>query len=212
MTAFDPYANCPHCSHLSHVGIECRAPSFSCFCACVAHVKPPSAELPSPAPKKKRRKASTSPSARTLKECKRRGWLAGVVERRNPHLKHVTHDLFGFVDIVAVNPLRGCTVLIQATADANHMNKRQRKIEGRREEALEDTPETPKEVRAREAVRQNALTCLKAGLVIEVWGWRKLKAKRGGKKVTWEVLRRRAVLGSITELNAMTIEWEDVDA
>lgn len=56
-----------------------------------------------PAPKKKRRKG-TSPTARTLAECRRRGWIAGVVERHSPFPKPhgKKHDLFGVIDVVAI--------------------------------------------------------------------------------------------------------------
>lgn len=54
------------------------------------------------APKKKR-KASTSPTARTLAEARKRGWIAQVVERWNPHA-HVRQDLFGVIDLIAIVP------------------------------------------------------------------------------------------------------------
>lgn len=52
---------------------------------------------------KKRCKASTSPTARSLAECRKRGWVAQVVERWNPHAR-VRQDLFGVIDIVAIVP------------------------------------------------------------------------------------------------------------
>ncbi len=212
MSAHDP---CPHCGHLAHVGIECRQPFFAegggtTECRCTLHVAP--AEKA-----KKRRKSSTSPTQRTLKECDRRGWLAGVVERRNPKLKHVTHDLFGFADVMAVDPHAGRTFLIQATAQMTNMNRRQRKLEGRREDAEVGTPEEPKDARARERVRANVITCLRAGVVIEVWGWRKLLQKKTdgkrSKRATFEVARRRAaLLIDAARDGAWAIAWEDVEA
>lgn len=57
-----------------------------------------------PVAPKKKRKSSTSPNARTLAECRKRGWIAQTVERPwNPHTK-VTLDLFGVIDIVAIEP------------------------------------------------------------------------------------------------------------
>jgi len=58
------------------------------------------------APEKKRRKKSTSPTARTLAECKRRGWIAGVVERHIPFPKPqgTKIDLFGVIDLVVIVP------------------------------------------------------------------------------------------------------------
>lgn len=54
------------------------------------------------APKKKRKKA-VSTAARTLAECRKRGWLAATVEKWNPHVK-IRQDLFGCIDIIAVTP------------------------------------------------------------------------------------------------------------
>jgi hypothetical protein len=61
--------------------------------------------------------AGTSPTARTLAECRRRGWPAQVVEQTIPRT-FIKRDLFGFIDIVALTPdgLLG----IQATSGTNH--------------------------------------------------------------------------------------------
>lgn len=63
----------------------------------------PEAEEPAP---RKKRKSSTSPTQRTLAECKKRGWTAGVVERHIPFPKPqgTKIDLFGVIDIVAIAP------------------------------------------------------------------------------------------------------------
>lgn len=53
-------------------------------------------------PKKKRRKG-VSPTARTLAECRKRGWIAQVVERYNSYTKQRI-DLFGCIDIVVITP------------------------------------------------------------------------------------------------------------
>ena len=55
---------------------------------------------------KPRRKSSTSPTQRTLAECKRRGWPAGVVERHIPFPKPMGTkiDLFGVIDLIAIVP------------------------------------------------------------------------------------------------------------
>lgn len=225
MSKFDPFAPCPSCGHIAHVGIECRAPYFAegggtVECRCVLHVTVelagPDAVAAYPSAPKKKRRSSTSPTVRTLKECQRRGWLAGVVERRNPKLRNVTHDLFGFADVMAVDPHAGRTLLIQATADMNHLAARQRKLEGRREPAEEGTAEAPKDAKARERVRANVITCLRAGVVVEVWGWRKLlqKKKDGkrSKRAAFEVARRRAALTSTDLPGGGTIMWDEVDA
>lgn len=48
-----------------------------------------------------------SPTERSLAECRKRGWVAQVVERWNPHA-HIRQDMFGCIDIVACVPQRRC--------------------------------------------------------------------------------------------------------
>ena len=57
-----------------------------------------------------------SPTQRTLAECKRRGWIAQVVERWNAHAR-IRQDLFGFIDVLALDGKR--TYGIQATSATN---------------------------------------------------------------------------------------------
>ena len=101
-----------------------------------------------------------TPSARSLAECKKRGWRAQVVERRVPYTK-TTIDLFGFGDIVALDGAPG-VLMIQATSTPN-MAARVSKI--------------------RTECWEAALEWLRAGNRIEVWGF----AKRGprGKRKLW---------------------------
>lgn len=123
-----------------------------------------------PAPKAKR-KAGTSPTARTLAECRKRGWAAQVVERWNPHAK-VRVDLFGVIDLIAIvppaDPLeprpvvgdRGYILAIQACAGSTHANRRDKILA---------------EPRAREWVE--------AGGHLELWSWSQRGAK--GKRKLW---------------------------
>jgi hypothetical protein len=87
------------------------------------------------APKKKRKK-SASPTSFTLKECAKRGWIAGVVERfvRFPPPGHKV-DLFGVIDIVAIAPSAspampslkpGATIGIQATTNTGGQHSKHR--------------------------------------------------------------------------------------
>ena len=94
----------------------------------------------------------TSPTQRTLTRLRREGYFAQVVERFNAHAK-VRQDLFGFVDVVAVHPSAGRVLLVQATSHPN-VSARVRKIVGER--------------------AAEARACLDYGLVVEVWGWRKV--------------------------------------
>lgn len=71
------------------------------------------------APKKRKAKAK-SPTSRTLDECKRRGWIAGVVERHIPFPKPMGTkiDLFGVIDLVVIVPGDDeCTICNMALID-----------------------------------------------------------------------------------------------
>jgi len=59
-----------------------------------------------------------SPTARSLKLLRERGYLAGVVEQTVPQT-FIKRDLFGFIDILAVHPETGETLAIQATSGSN---------------------------------------------------------------------------------------------
>lgn len=122
-----------------------------------------------PKAKAKRRKG-TSPTQRTLAECRKRGLTAQVVERWNQHAR-VRVDLFGVIDLVAIVPpdgdilsgqqLRAGAILgIQATTGPNHASRRTKILA---------------EPRAREWVD--------AGGRLELWSW----SQRGaaGKRKLW---------------------------
>lgn len=72
-------------------------------------------------------------------------------------------DLFGFIDLVALDPDRG-TIGIQVTSGSNHA--------ARRKKILTDC-------------REAALMWLRCNNLIEIWSWSKRKVKRGGKAVRW---------------------------
>lgn len=59
-----------------------------------------------------------SPTARTLKLLRDKGYQAGVVERYNSFTKQ-RNDLFGCIDLIAVKPGHGI-VGVQACAGASH--------------------------------------------------------------------------------------------
>ena|SRR3990167_843866 len=104
---------------------------------------------------------SNSPTQLSLKELRKRGYMASVVEKFNPFVK-VRQDLFGFGDILAVHPERKEFLIVQATTgDGGNVAERIHKIEG----------------------NENAKRWKKAGGKISVWGW----AKRGkvGKRKLW---------------------------
>jgi len=123
-----------------------------------------SAEFAESAPKAKHRKG-TSPTARTLAECRKRGWIAQVVERYNPHA-HVLVDLFGVIDLVVIVPRadgRPASILgIQATANNGGTHA------ARRDKIMAEP---------------RAAQWVEAGARLELWSW----AKQGpaGKRKLW---------------------------
>lgn len=93
------------------------------------------------------RKSSTSPTQRSLKMLRERGYTVAVVERWNPHAR-IRQDAFGILDLIAVQGRR--TIGVQTTS-ASNMAARMRKIQ-----------------------ESAAYPLLKAaGWRVEVHGWRK---------------------------------------
>lgn len=64
----------------------------------------------------KKKPSKTSPTKRTLDMCRRQGWTVQVVERWNAFAK-IRQDLFGFVDLVAMDGTN--IIAIQSTSSAN---------------------------------------------------------------------------------------------
>lgn len=108
--------------------------------------------------------SSLSPTQRTLRLLREQGCIAAVTERWNPYVgEHgVRQDLFGFMDVIA---LAGAILGVQACAGSG-MAAHRRKI-------LEECTEA-------------AEAWLRAGGRIEIWAWRKVKVRRGGKAERWE--------------------------
>ena len=106
-----------------------------------------------------------TPTQRTLKKLKARGLICAVVEKYNIHARRsdgkrgVRQDLFGIIDILALDPARG-VVGVQSTGSdfAGHHKK--------------ITQEKSKE----------AIAWLRTpGTHLELYGWRKIK--RGGRMI-----------------------------
>lgn len=100
----------------------------------------------------------TSPTQRTLAELRKRGYLAAVVEKWNPHAK-IRQDLFGLIDVIGLR--EGETLAVQTTS-GDHVADRIQKI----------------------ADSDKVAFIRKAGWRIVVHGWRKSAA---GKWVLREV-------------------------
>lgn len=122
------------------------------LCECATRRRPRS---------RSRTSLATSPTARTLAECRKRGWSAYVCEKWIPGA-NVRKDAFGFGDVLVMDGEPG-SMLIQATVTGS-MSSRVTKI---KTFCLDD-----------------AKRWLKAGNRIEVWGWAKNKRGR------WELSQR----------------------
>jgi len=93
-----------------------------------------------------------TPTARTLRYLRQNKTRACIAEYCQRHSFH-THDLFNFIDVVALDTSRRQIIGIQVTTSSNY-SARKRKILG--------------------ACRKDALDWLECGGVIEIWGWRQL--------------------------------------
>ena len=103
-----------------------------------------------------------TPTERTLAALKAKGCICGICERWIPRAR-IRKDLFGIIDIIALEPGRGI-VGVQSTGTdfANHNTKL--------------TVE----------MAENSIAWLEAGGHLELWGWRKVKMKRGGARMIYE--------------------------
>ncbi len=110
--------------------------------------------------------AKTSPTQRSLAHLReQKPDLLQVVEHWNPHAR-IRQDLFNILDLVMIRD--GVTYGIQTTSGSN-VSARITKM--RESGALEPL--------------------LKAGWVILVHGWRRVKVQRGGKAMRWELREER---------------------
>lgn len=110
--------------------------------------------------------AGLSPTQRTLRALREQGRVCEVVEKFNrfagPH--GVRRDLFFIVDVLALDPQRGFVGVQSCGQDfAAHQRKM---LEERAQECI-DWLSTP-------------------GGRLELWSWRKIKLKRGGKAMRWQ--------------------------
>jgi hypothetical protein len=107
-----------------------------------------------------------SPTTRSLALLRKEGWRAAVVERWNAHAR-VRQDLFGFIDILAMD-MDGNLLAIQATSASNQAAR------------LKKIQSSPVRAVAKDWLQRNSL---------EVWGW----SKRGNRKL-WTVTRTPVTL------------------
>ncbi len=69
-----------------------------------------------------------SPTARTMQECKKRGWPVSKAEYFNSFTKR-RHDLFNFIDVVALDMDTGTIIGIQSTTTSNLTSRIKKTIE-----------------------------------------------------------------------------------
>ena len=121
---------------------------------------------------------STSPTQRTIRALKDQGRVCGIVERYNAHVgpHGIRQDLFGIIDIIALDPERGVIGIQSCGSDfAAH----ERKILIERAQESIDWLSTP-------------------GAKLELWGWRKVKLKRGGVAMRWSPRMREFTLADFS--------------
>lgn len=115
-----------------------------------------------------------SPTQRTLRALRNQGRICEIAEKFNPHVGPfgVRKDLFGFIDVVVLDPQRGIGG-IQSTGQAfkQHVDR------------LLDSECT-----------ENVIEWLRCRGFVEVWGWRKVKVTRGGKALRWMPRVRKITL------------------
>lgn len=119
----------------------------------------------------------TSPTQRTIRELKNQGRVCGIVERWNAHVgEHgIRQDLFGIIDVIALDPIRG-VIGVQSCGQA--FSEHFRKLTVEKAGETENWLKTP-------------------GTVLELWGWRKVKLKRGGKAKRWAPRVREITLADL---------------
>ena len=104
----------------------------------------------------------TTPTQRTLAALRDMGRVCAIVEKWNAYAR-IRQDMFGIIDIIALDRVRGVVGVQSCGTDfAGHHKKF---INDRAQECIQWL-ETP-------------------GTVLELWGWRKVKVKRGGKAMVY---------------------------
>ena len=103
-----------------------------------------------------------TPTQRTLRALRSQGRVCAIVEKWNAYAR-IRQDLFGILDIIALDPQRG-VVGVQSTGTA--FAAHHKKLTEERAQECVHWLETP-------------------GTALELWGWRKVKVKRGGKAMIW---------------------------
>lgn len=104
-----------------------------------------------------------TPTQRTLRELKRRGLVCAIVEKWNAHAR-LRQDLFGIIDIIALDVTRG---VVGVQSAGNDFAGHHRKLTQEKAQECRQWLETP-------------------GAHLELWAWRKVAYKRGGALKLWK--------------------------
>src|SRR5574343_179294 len=109
--------------------------------------------------------AGLSPTQRTLRALRERGLVCEVVEKYNqyagPH--GLRRDLFNIIDIIALGP----SGVIGVQSCGNSFSDHYIKLTTDKYQETHNWLSTP-------------------GCTLELWAWRKVKVKRGGKAEMWQ--------------------------
>jgi hypothetical protein len=119
-----------------------------------------------------------SPTQRTIRALKEQGRVCGIVEKWNS-FAGIRQDLFGIIDIIALDPERG-VVGIQTTGTG--FSGHHKKLTVDKVQECVNWLSTP-------------------GACLELWGWRRILAKRGGKAKIWAPRIKIYQLSDFTEVN-----------
>jgi hypothetical protein len=111
-----------------------------------------------------------TPTQRTMKALRKKGFTCAIVEKWNPYAKRgpeafgIRQDLFGFIDILALDWSKGVIGVQSTGVDFSGHHK---KLIGER--------------------RENCIRwLLTPGCFLELWAWRKIKKVRGGKQMIYK--------------------------
>jgi len=129
---------------------------------------------------------SLSPTQRTIRALKNQGVICAVVEKWNPHVgpHGIRQDLFGIIDVLALDPESGVRG-IQCCAGSG-FTKHWTKLTVDNAQASYDWLSTP-------------------GTSLEIWAWRKLKVKRGGKAMVWQPRIKAVTLSDFGDVINMAV-------
>lgn len=113
-----------------------------------------------------------TPTQRTLKALREQGYTCAIVERFLGYAGTFgkRQDMFGIIDIVALAPdvilpqikLRGCIIGVQSCGQSF----------AKHDKTILESP--------------NSVLWIACGGKLQLWSWRKVKKKRGGKQMVWQ--------------------------